>query len=106
MANGLLGKSMSTVDSDVTVYTAPASIQYATINIAANNIGPEVAKLKIAITTSSAPSNADYIEFDSEIPANGGVLERTCLILSPSEKVIIRCNRATVAVRVNGLEAV
>jgi hypothetical protein len=106
MANGLLGKSLTTVDSDVTVYTAPSSIQYATVNVAATNIGAEIAKLRIAVTLSASPGNADWVEFDAEIPANGGVLERTCLILSPNEKIIVRCNKATVAVRVNGLEAV
>ena len=106
MANGLLGKIITVANSNVTVYTAPSAVQYATVNINATNIGAEVAKLRIAITLTTTPTNTDYIEYDTEIAANGGVLERTCLILSPNEKIIVRSDKATVAIRVNGLEAV
>lgn len=106
MANGLLGKAISTANTNVTVYTAPSSAQYATVNVTAVNIGNTNAKLRLAVTLAASPGNADYIEYDAQIPANGGVLERTCLVLSPNEKIIIHSDQATVAVRVNGLEAV
>jgi hypothetical protein len=106
MANGLLGKAITTAATNTTVYTAPSSIQYATVNVTAVNTGTSNAKFRLAITLATAPGNSDYVEYDAEIPANGGVLERTCLILSPNEKVIVYSDKATVAVRVNGLEAV
>lgn len=103
--NGTLGKSMTQAGAFVTPYPAPANIDFATISIFAVNQGPAVGKLRIAITTQATnPSPEDYIEYDAVIPAEGGILERTCIPVSASEKVMVYCDVATVAVRVCGLE--
>lgn len=105
MSNGLLGKAMSVAGSQVQGYAAPAGIQFATININCLNTDPvNEANVSIAITTSGAPSAADYIDKASIIPANGGVLERNCIIVSPNEKVYVKSDNSLVAIRVSGLE--
>lgn len=104
MANGSLGKAMSQANSNVTVYTVPGNVQFAVVNINLCNTGGAEATAKIALTTSANPSAADYIDKGSKIPANGGILERTCMTLSPGEKVIVEVDNALTAIRVHGLE--
>lgn len=104
MANGILGKAMSQANSNVTVYTVPGNAQFATVNINLCNQAGASATAKIAITTSASPAAADYIDNGSIIPASGGILERTCLVLSPGEKVIVETNNSNTSIRVHGLE--
>lgn len=104
MSNGVLGKVMSSAGNEVTVYTVPPAADFATISINIVNKGTGDAKVKIAITTSAIPSPADYIDFESIVPGNGGILERTCIVCSASENVIIEGDTSDLAVRVYGLE--
>ena len=105
MPNGLLGKGTSVANTDLVVYTAPSGCQYSTVNLLIVNTNGEIASIKVGITLAETPGIADYIEYNAQIPANGGILERTCLILSPNEKIIVNSTVANVTVRVNGLEA-
>lgn len=103
--NGNLGKAMTVAATNIVVYTVPVSgVNFATFTIAMVNQGPLEAMVRVGLGTGAAPTPADMIEFDSIIPASGGVFERTCVIASPGEKVFIYCDRATVSVRVMGLE--
>lgn len=104
MSNGVLGKSMSSAGSNVVVYTAPAGIDFATVSINLCNLGVADAGVRIAISTNVSPSPQDYIEYGSIVPGNGGILERTCMVVSPNENVIVFADSADVAVRVFGLE--
>lgn len=105
MANGVLGKGLSSNGSPVIIYTVPASgVVFATISINLVNEHSAISTVKVAITTSSTPAAGDYIEFNTQLAANGGVLERTCMVCSPGENVIIEADSSLVAVRVHGLE--
>ncbi len=104
MSNGVLGKSMSSAGSDVIVYTAPGAVEFSTVSINLCNLGPADAGVRIAITTSPTPSPQDYIEYGSIIPGNGGILERTCMVISPNENVIVFADSADISIRVFGLE--
>lgn len=105
MANGKLGAAVTTAAGYITVYTCPASgVDFATVTINAVNSGGAVAKVRVAITSAATPTAADWIEYDQELAASGGVLERACKLMSPGEKVMVYCDVATVAVRVEGLE--
>ena len=105
MANGVLGTGLSSANSNVAIYTVPASgVQFATISLTMVNTGTVPAKVKLAISTSLNPSLDQYIEFGAELAANGGVLERTCIMCSPGEKIVVNANTSDVAVRVFGME--
>lgn len=106
MANGLLGKTLTSNGSNVTVYSVPATAKFATVSLNAVNLGTTVAKLRMAISYSSNPSAVDYLEYGAELTASGGILERTCMVLSPNEKLIIHSDSSEVAVRVFGLEEI
>jgi len=104
MANGILGKNMTVAGTNLAIYTVPPTAAFATISISMVNKGPSDADIKLAIGTSATPDPADYIEFGAVIPANGGGLERTCIVVSPGEIISVESTTANVAVRVYGLE--
>ena len=106
MSNGLLGKSMSNANGYVTLYTVPGTAQYASLVINVVNIDPSiVATLRVAVTTSpQAPGTLDHIENGAQVPAAGGIFERTGLVLSAGESVSIWANSSNLAIRDSGLE--
>lgn len=101
--SGKLGSAALAADTVTTVYTVPAST-IATLNIALVNRGADAATVRVAITDALAPGDADWIEYDAVIPANGGVLERTALVAGAGEQVFIHSDVATVSARVHGFE--
>lgn len=106
MSNGVLGKSMSSVNSNVVVYTAPSNADFVTASINLCNLGATPAVVRVAICTGINPSPQDYIEYGATIPENGGILERTCMVLSPNESIIVFSDSPDVAARVFGLEKI
>lgn len=104
MSKGLLGKAMTQVNTNVSIYTAPPTVQFTTANINIVNMDAAEATVKIAITTSVAPAAADYVDFGSKIPPLGGVLQRECFLMSPNEKIFVHSSNSNCAVRVDGLE--
>lgn len=105
MANGVLGKGMTQANSSVVLYTVPANMQFATITVSAcNQDQTNDVSFSMAVTSAANATPADYIEFGAILPVKGGVLERTCLVLSPGEKVIVQASSSEVSVRVFGLE--
>lgn len=106
MSNGVLGKGMSSANNNVVIYTAPSNLDFATVNISLCNLGSGDATVRVAIGTSATPSPQDYIEYGAIIPGNGGILERTCMVVSPNEHVIVFSDTPDIAARVFGLEKV
>ena len=45
MANGLLGKAVSQTGSNVTVYTVPVDVEFATVTIMVTNTGGGIASV-------------------------------------------------------------
>lgn len=102
MAAGKLGNAALAANADTVLYTVPASV-VATVNVSFCNKGAASAKVRLAVAANAAPAAAEYLEFDTVIPANG-VLERTGIVCSTTEKVVARADTADVAVRVHGFE--
>lgn len=104
MANGLLGKVVSVANTDVVAYTAPAGVQFVTVSLNCVNRGAVESAIRVAITTAAVPAATDYVEYGALLVANGGVLERTCLLMSANEKLFVWADSATVTARAYGLE--
>lgn len=104
MANGVLGKGMSQSGNNVILYTVPGNADFATVNISLCNIGGVDSVVRVAISSNVNPSPQDYVEYGATIPGNGGILERTCMVLSPGENVIVFADSPDIAARVFGLE--
>jgi len=95
MATGRLGIQDITSAGANTYYTpyqVPANtFSVITVSVA-NRSSANTATIRIAITTSvapSAPTDAEFLEFDSQILANG-VLERTGLVLDSGKYISVR----------------
>jgi hypothetical protein len=123
---GTLGHEMSAENSYVQLYQITAApTLYATISVNLVNTGTtpttDDSTVRIAITPatiSGTPVDAAYmnnlsnleaikkyhIEFGALLTANGGVIERTCIPVSPGEKIFVWASNSKIAARVFGLE--
>lgn len=106
MANGYLAKGMTQAGQYADMYVVPANVVFTTASINCCNMGSNDASVRIAIATSAIPGGADHIDYNSIIPANGGILERTCITCSPGEHILIFSDSPDIAVRIYGLEQV
>jgi len=64
-------------------------------------------QVRVAVTTqtNNNPTNLEYIEYGVSIPGVNGVLERTAIVCSPGEKIVVWSSVANaITVRVNGYE--
>lgn len=103
--SGLLGKTTTLAGTSMQAYIVPANVVSATININVVNAGSETAAVTISVSSSWPPAKGDSIEYGySLIP--GGVLERSGIVVSPSERVGILSDKADVVVRIHGFEEV
>lgn len=103
MASGRLGVAAPAADTNASVYTVPAT-KLASMAINICNRGTSVATVRLAIAATDTPAVSEYIEYDVELPANGGVLERTAIIAGAGERVVVRASTANCSVRVHGYE--
>lgn len=88
MASGRLAAvDISAATTNTTVYTVP-STKVASFNINLLNRTATAATVRIALSSAASPSNGEYIEYDSVVPANG-VLERTGLALDAGKLVVV-----------------
>jgi len=102
MANGILGRNELAATTNTTVYTVPAdTFSVVTINVANRGASPRTVRL--ALSDAATPANADYIEYDVEILANG-VLERTGIVMDAGKNIVAYADSLGCSVQVYGLE--
>jgi len=105
MASGLLGQTSPAAQVYTLAYTVPAN-NFTALSIAAVNRGTSQATVRIAIssvTPPTSPNNQEFIEFDSIIGSNG-VLERTGLLASATNKIVVYASTANISFTVMGIE--
>jgi hypothetical protein len=103
MAGGLLGKASLAANTDTSIYTVPAST-VTTANI--NMVNTTAAAITIRLSIGSAtPAAADYIEYETSLPANG-VMERSGIVMSAAEVVVARASATGVSIRAFGFTEV
>ncbi len=105
MANGRLGVGVSVAGTDVQVYQVPASgVLFSTVSLNIVNRGVAETTVRVALSLNSTPDLADFIEYNTAISENGGVLERSCKLMSPGERIIVHGSTNDLSIRVEGLE--
>ena len=62
-----------------------------------------IANVRVAISTQTTPTDKDYIEYDTIVPARG-ILERTAIALDAGKNVVAYASTNTCSVNVYGLE--
>lgn len=103
MSYGKLGSGLTTANGTNIIYTVPAGALFATVNINVSNPGGTDAVVNLYIASADTPTPQDLIEGGTTLIA-GGVLERTGMICSPGERIIVKSPVAGLAVRVSGFE--
>ncbi len=102
MPSGKLGNADLAAATNIIVYTVPvgtvATMNASFVNRTAGNIN-----VRMAVTATSTPTLAEYVEYNALIPANG-VLERTGIVCSAGELVVCYADIAGVSVRIHGFE--
>ena len=102
MPTGRLGIADLSAATNTAVYTCPSD-KFTVASISICNRGTQPITIRLAIATLLTPTNAEYIEFDTELlPKN--VLERTGIMLSGDQKLVVRSSAATVSAVVFGIE--
>jgi|SRR5210317_49325 hypothetical protein len=102
MATGRLGASDVTAGANTVVYTVPAST-YAVVTVSFCNRSNTAASLRLAVASADTPTNAEYVEYDTEIMAKG-VLERTGLVLDAGKRIVAYSSSDATSVVVMGIE--
>lgn len=98
----LAATTITTAGTAQLIYTIPANCIFGEVNLDILNNQTSNAAFKLAVTTGGAPAAADYIEDGTILPANGGVMEKYNLVVSPGEKIYLQSSVAGVVVRVAG----
>ena len=104
MATGRLGGFDLTTTSATSVYTCPAST-FSVVSVSICNRSASAVTIRLALTTTgSTPANADYLEYDSSLSANG-VLERTGIVMTAANQLVVTAGTGNVvSVIVVGIE--
>lgn len=102
MASGILGQSAPSAITLTTLYTVPSST-YAVVNVTVTNRGTSNTTVRLALAAADTPTNAEYIEYDTIVPANG-VLERTGIVMNTTKKVVVYAGNANLSCSVYGIE--
>jgi len=102
MANGRLGTLIGGANTDITLYQN-ATGSAATVTVSFCNTGANPTAVRLALSTSAVISLGDYLEYDAVI-APSGVLERTGIVVGPSQFLIARVSQAACTAVVYGFE--
>jgi hypothetical protein len=100
--SGKLGVAAPAATTLTTVYTVPTG-KVATFNMCIVNTTGTPITFRVAIASTGTPSSSEWIEYDAIIEAND-VWERTALVASAGEQVVVYGSIAGLAVRAYGFE--
>lgn len=101
MPSGRFGKASLAAATATDLYTVPPG-KVATCTINFCNVSVAERKVRLSVRDGALVA-ADYLEYDTVIPAKG-VLERSHIVLSPGETVVVSASDVGVNVRVYGFE--
>lgn len=102
MATGKLGAFDLALETLTTVYTCPADV-YTIASLNLCNRTTNDATIRVAVCNTGTPGDEDYIEYGIVIPANN-VLERTGIVLSAGQRIVVNSSIIYVSAVVFGIE--
>ena len=103
MASGILGTPTDlTAVTLATLYTCPATT-FTVASVSVCNRSSSPTSIRIAIASTDTPTDAEWIEYDASLSANG-VLERTGIILDSGRNIVVQSSNADVNAIAYGIE--
>jgi len=102
MATGILGTEDLSATTNTVVYTVPNET-FSVVSIDVTNRNEQARDIRIAVSAADTPTNAEYLEFDSELLGNG-VIERSGVVLDAGKRIVAYSNSTDVNVVVYGIE--
>ena len=102
MATGRLGVADLAAATNTSVYTVPADT-FSVVTVSLCNRSTGTRSVRVAVAAAGTPLDAEYIEYDADILANG-VLERTGIVMDASKILVVRADSTDVSAVVYGIE--
>ena len=102
MPTGLLGQAALTAVTNTAVYTVPTNT-FTVFSVSVLNRGTAAVTVRMALAATSTPTNAEWIEYDVPVDANG-VLERTGLMMNAGKILVVYTSGSSVSVSAYGIE--
>jgi len=104
MASGVYGKADLAATTWTEIVAAPTSgVKVASVSICNRSSSDDIT-IRIAVTADvSSVSDSDYIEYDAVIPP-AGVLERTGIVLSATNGLMVYSSAASVSALAFGVD--
>ena len=102
MATGRLGVADLAAATNTSVYTVPADTFFV-VTLSLCNRSTGTRSVRVAVAAAGTPLDAEYIEYDADILANG-VLERTGIVMDASKILVVRADSTDVSAVVYGIE--
>ena len=102
MATGILGTADLGAATNTTVYTVPADT-FAVVSVNITNRDTASRDVRLAISATRTPTNAEYLEYNTELLGNGS-LERGGIVLDATKNIVCYSNSSDVNVVVYGIE--
>jgi hypothetical protein len=105
MPTGRLGTADFSVvgaGNNASLYIVPADT-FAVVSVSLCNRANQACNIRMAVANAATPTNAEWIEFDTELLGKG-VLERTGIVMDAGKILVVYSNQANVSAVAFGLE--
>ena len=102
MATGRLGAADLAASTLTALYSVPVDT-FTVVSLSLCNRGNQAVNVRVAVASSSTPTNAEWIEYDTEILGKG-VLERTGIVMDTGKVLVVYANAANISAVAFGIE--
>lgn len=101
--SGILGQAAPVAATNTTVYTVPAT-KTATVTVNIVNRAETIATVRVAVSATGSPTDAEFIEHGALVLSDGGILERTGIVMQAGKNLVFFSNILGTSVSVYGFE--